>query len=126
MTWPSARLLCAGVLLMAASGCSGPPRDWSVVAQLRSGANAADVRAWLGEPRHQGRGSKPYWTYHWRAPGKAEGCQLLVAFDSYSGRVVAYQVDLFRPYRALTVAAWPGRAPDASYVDQCLRGAPPT
>lgn len=123
MTWPSGRLLCAGVLWVAASGCSGPQRDWSVVAQLSSGASAADVRAWLGEPRAHGRGSKLYWTYHWRAQGKAEGCQLLVAFDS-SERVAAYQVDLFRPFRALTVAAWPGRAPDAEYVEQCLPGAP--
>lgn len=125
MTQPSGRLLCAGMLLVAASSCGGPQRDWSVLDRLRRGASEADVRARVGEPRHQSSGPKHYWTYHWRATPKAEHCQLLIAFDSYSGLAAAYQVDLFRPFRALTVAAWTGRAPDAEYVDQCVRGAPP-
>jgi hypothetical protein len=98
----------------------------SAVARLRVRPSAADVRAWLGEPRHRGEGSKPYWIYRWRAPRAAEGCQLLVAFDPYSGRVTAYQVNRYARSRVFVVDAWPGSVPDATHSGQCLRGAPPS
>ena len=90
--WPS---LVACLLFALPSGCAGPRMEASAVARLRVRPSAADVRAWLGEPRHRGEGSKPYWIYRWRAPRAAEGCQLLVAFDPYSGRVTAYQVNRY-------------------------------
>jgi hypothetical protein len=118
------RTLAVCLVIALAPGCRGSQWESSAIARLRAGATADDVRARLGEPRQQGQGSKPYWTYHWRAPGAAEACQLLVVFDPYSGRVDAYQVLLFRGRRALLVHAWPGTAPDAAHAAQCLRGAP--
>ena len=114
------------MVLALASACTGSQWERSALVHLRGGANAADVEAALGQPENKGRGSKPFWTYRWRAPQASDTCQLLVVFDADSGLVSGYQVDLLRPHRGIVVDAWPGRAADPELAWQCLCGAPPS